>query len=120
MYDDDVLDVVPYEQRGKDSKLPDSSLILAMGIISLVTSVLCCLLYGLPGLVTGIVGLVLGNKSMAIYRQDPSSYSNKSFKDVEAGRICSIIGICLSGLILLLVGVGFIVGMSMIPEDFSF
>ena len=119
MYDE-LLDVVPDEPRGNGSNLPDSSLILAMGIISLVTSILCCIIYGLPGLITGIVGLVMGNKSLAIYKRDPSFYSNKSFKDVKAGRICSIIGISLSGLILLILGIALIIGMTLIPENFNF
>ncbi|NND77862.1 MAG: DUF4190 domain-containing protein [Flavobacteriales bacterium] len=117
MYDDDLLDIVPYEPRGNDGKLPDSSLILTMGIISLITSIICCFLYGLPGLVTGIIGIVLGNKSLKLYKEDPGAYSTKSYKDVNAGYICSIIGVCISGLLLVLLAIAIIVGMSMMPQD---
>lgn len=118
MYEDDLLDVIPYEPGQPGSKLPDSSAVLTLGIISLSTSIICCVLYGLPGLVTGIIGLVLGDKAMKIYKASPHSYSHKSYKDVKTGRILSIIGISISGLIILMIVIFLGIGLSL--SEFPF
>lgn len=59
---------------------------------------ICSLLFGcfFVGLVCGIVGLVLANKGVQIYRQSPESYSGYGM--LNAGRIMSIIGIVFSAL----------------------
>jgi hypothetical protein len=74
--------------------LPNATTSLVLGIISIVT----CWCYGIIGLILGIIGLVLGNKAVTLYRQSPGMYSEASFKNANAGKICSIIGLILGGL----------------------
>jgi len=77
-------------------KLPNSTLILVFGIVSIVSC--CC--YGL-GLIFGITGLVLSKKATAQYVESPELYNG--YSNVKTGRILSIIGIVLSVLYLIVV-----------------
>lgn len=79
----------------EQQKLPNATLILVFGILSIVTC--CC--YGIVGLIFGIIALVLANKATAIYKEAPENYSD--FGNVKTGRILAIIGIVLSVLTLL-------------------
>lgn len=79
----------------EQQKLPNATLILVFGILSIVTC--CC--YGIVGLILGIVALVLAKKATAVYAADPDSYSG--FQNVKTGKILAIIGIILSGIYLL-------------------
>jgi hypothetical protein len=79
--------------------LPNATTSLVLGIISIAT----CWLYGIPGLICGIIGLILSNKDRALYRSNPQAYTPGSFSNSNAGRICAIIGLILSGLFLLYV-----------------
>ncbi len=79
--------------------LPNSTAVLVLGILSIVT----CFCYGIIGLVLGIIGLVLSNKDMALYKANSSMYTVGSYKNLNAGRICSIIGLCLSAVYLLII-----------------
>ena len=71
-------------------QLPNSTLILVFGILSIVTC--CC--YGILGLIFGIVALVLAKKAKEIYVADPELY--RGYGNVKTGRILAIIGIVLS------------------------
>lgn len=73
----------------EQQKLPNSTLILVFGIISIVTC--CC--YGL-GLVFGIVAIVMAGNATKIYMENPELYSG--YQNVKTGKILSIIGIILS------------------------
>ncbi|MES2592075.1 MAG: CCC motif membrane protein [Bacteroidota bacterium] len=79
-------------------QVPNSTAILVLGIISIVG----CFCYGIVGIVTGIVALVLSSKAKALYEQNPGNYSEASVKNMRAGRVCAIIGTCLSGLYLVI------------------
>lgn len=70
--------------------LPNSTLILVFGILSIVGC--CC--YGVLGLIFGIIALFMSKKAKATYLENPEIY--KGYKNVEAGRIMSIIGVILS------------------------
>jgi len=74
----------------EQQKLPNATLILVFGILSIVTC--CC--YGIIGLIFGIIALVLANKSTKIYQENPQGYSD--FGNVKTGKILAIIGIILS------------------------
>lgn len=76
--------------------LPNSTLILVFGILSIVTC--CC--YGILGLIFGIVALVLARKAQEEYTANPDIY--KGYDNVKTGRILAIIGIILSVLYLIL------------------
>ena len=75
-------------------KLPNATAVLVLGIVSIVSC--CC--YGVPGLITGIIGLVLYKKDNALYQQNPTQYSD--YNNLNTGRILSIIGIVLSVLMI--------------------
>ena len=72
--------------------LPNATAILVLGILSLVL----CFCYGIFGLACGIIAIVMAKKDMALYNASPGFYSTSSFNNVKAGRICAIIGVCLS------------------------
>ena len=76
--------------------LPTATAILALGIISIATF----WMYGMFGLGFGIFALVLFKGDKAIYMSDPQKYK-ASFKNAEIGQVCAIIGVCLSGFMLL-------------------
>jgi membrane glycosyltransferase len=75
--------------------LPNSTLILVFGILSILTC--CC--YGILGLIFGIVALVLAKKAKQVYMEEPEIY--KGYNNVRTGRILAIIGIVLSLLYLI-------------------
>lgn len=79
----------------EQQKLPNSTLILIFGIVS----ILGCCFYGV-GFVLGIVALVLANKATKLYKENPDLYTG--YQNVKIGKILSIIGIILGSLYLLL------------------
>lgn len=76
--------------------LPNSTLILVFGILSIVTC--CC--YGVLGLIFGIVALVLAKSAKRTYLENPEIYTG--YNNVKTGKILSIIGIVLSAIYLIL------------------
>ena len=76
--------------------LPNSGGILAMGIISIV-------LAGLIGLILSIITLSLATNARNLYNNNPGVYTAASMSRVNAGRVCAIVGLCLLGLVLLIV-----------------
>ena len=76
--------------------LPNSTLILVFGILSILTC--CC--YGVLGLIFGIIALVLAKRAREVYAAEPELYTG--YSNVKTGRILSIIGIVLSSIYLLL------------------
>lgn len=77
--------------------LPNSTLILVFGIISIVTC--CC--YGVIGLVFGIIALVMANKATNLYLQNPELYTG--YSNVKTGKILAIIGVILNAIFLLII-----------------
>jgi len=75
-------------------QLPNSTLILVLGILSIATC--CC--YGVIGLPLGIVALIMANKSTAVYAANPELYTG--FQNVKTGKILAIIGIILNAIYL--------------------
>jgi uncharacterized membrane protein YbaN (DUF454 family) len=76
-------------------QIPNGTLVLVMGILSIVGC--CC--YGLPGVVFGIVAVILASKATKTYMEAPENYSG--YGNVKAGKIMGIIGIVLSILMVL-------------------
>lgn len=74
--------------------LPNSIGVLVLGILSIVF----CFCYGIIGITLGIISLVLANKAIKVYMNAPETYSESSYKNVKAGKICAIVGLCLSSL----------------------
>ena len=81
----------------EQQKLPNATLILVFGILSIVTC--CC--YGIIGLILGVVAIVLANKATKVYAENPEGYTG--FQNVKTGKVLAIIGIVLSALYLLFV-----------------
>lgn len=79
----------------EQQKLPNSTLILVFGIISIVTC--CC--YGVLGLIFGIIAMVMAKKATALYMASPEQYSG--YQNVKTGKILAIIGIILNVLYLI-------------------
>jgi hypothetical protein len=73
-------------------ELPNSTLILVFGILSIIGC--CC--YGIAGIVFGIIALVMSKRAIEIYNADPELYTG--YQNVKTGRILAIIGLVLSGL----------------------
>lgn len=74
--------------------LPNSTLILIFGVFSILTC--CC--WGIPGLIFGIIALILAKKAKAIYLAEPEIYTG--YDNVKTGRILAIIGIIFSAVYL--------------------
>lgn len=77
--------------------LPNATAVLVLGITSIVLS-FC---YGVFGVVLGIIALVLSNKDLKLYHLNPELY--KGIQNLNAGRICGIIGLCVGSVFLLIV-----------------
>jgi hypothetical protein len=73
-----------------EQKLPNATLVLVLGIISIVGC--CC--YGVIGLICGIIGLVLAKKDEVLYLANPTMYSD--YRNLKTGKILCYIGIVLS------------------------
>lgn len=87
------------QKEGVIQPLPNSTAVLVLGIVSIV-AVFCT--YGILGIALGIIGLVLASSPMRMYEQNPEKYTEASYKNLKAGRICSIIGLSLGGFFILL------------------
>ncbi|TNJ42159.1 DUF4190 domain-containing protein [Tamlana fucoidanivorans] len=75
----------------EQQKLPNATLILVFGILSIPTC--CC--YGIVGLILGIITIVMANKALKLYAENPEIYTT-GLQNVKTGKILAIIGIVLS------------------------
>jgi len=75
--------------------LPNGTTALVLGILS-ITLFCCC--WGILSLILGIIGVVLGSKAVGIYHENVDMYSEASYKNANAGKICSIIGLVLASI----------------------
>lgn len=93
-------------QIERQETLPNATAVLVLGILSLIT----CFIYGIIGLILGIVAIALHKKDKIAYQNNPVKYED-SFKNSKAGNICAIIGVILSGIYLLFIisGLAFII-----------
>lgn len=80
--------------------IPNSQGILILGIFSLITT-FCCGGIGFVGLVLGIIAVVMSSKAEQLYAENPVAYTEGSYKNVNAGRICGIIGIVVNGIMII-------------------
>ena len=82
--------------EGEAKVLPNATAVLVLGIISIVG----CVFYGIPGLICGIIALVLHQKNKFIYSHNPQFYE-ASWKNSKAGHVCAVIGVSISALYLI-------------------
>ncbi len=85
--------------------LPYSTTILIMGILSIALS----WSWGIPGLISGWLALKLFRRAEWIYNQNPEQYKTAHFLNLKAGKICSIIGMGISGIVVFLILVKWII-----------
>ncbi|MFM7021539.1 MAG: CCC motif membrane protein [Flavobacteriales bacterium] len=84
------------DQPSGINPVPNSTAVLVLGIISIPT----CFCLGLVGLACGIIALVLAAKGTTAYTENPDMYTQSSYNNLKAGKICAIVGTCLSALYL--------------------
>ena len=92
--------------------LPNATAALVLGIISIVGA-FC---YGI-GIILGIIGLVLANKDKKLIDANPDTFSQSSVNNLRAGRICSIIGIVVGAIFLIVIAIYLIYFMPMIMDQ---
>lgn len=76
--------------------LPNAGTALTLGILSMLFC--CCGPISLP---MGIIAWVMGNKGKAKYQENPNAYTPSSFSNMNAGRVCGVVGVVLSVLFLI-------------------
>lgn len=91
--------------QSTQQQLPNATAVLVLGIVSIVG----CFCYGIIGLILGIIALVLAGKATKLYNENPSLYTEASFKNMKAGKICAIVGLCLSALYFVIIVIYFII-----------
>jgi hypothetical protein len=79
-------------------QVPNANATLVLGILSIIT----CWLYGVPGIILGIIALYISGPGKIAFKNNPSLYSVASYNNLKAGRICAIIGLSISALFLLI------------------
>jgi len=84
--------------NGMQQALPNATAVLVLGILSIITC--CC--YGVIGLILAIIALILSKKDRQLYSINPAGYTEGSYKNLNAGRVCAIVGLILSLLYLLM------------------
>ena len=83
--------------RAGNEPVPYSTSVLVLGILSIVL----CFCYGVVGTTLGIIALVQASKGAKAYQEAPGLYTEGSYKNLKAGKVCAIIGLSLSALTLL-------------------
>lgn len=84
----------PPREFNMQRALPNATAVLVLGIISIV---MCCC-YGIIGVICGIIALVLANKDEKLYQANRVAYTENSYKNLRAGKVCAIVGLCLCAL----------------------
>jgi amino acid permease len=87
-------------------KVPNNVGILVLGICSIFPGCVC---YAIPGIVCGIIALVMSSKANKLIQANPGMYDEGSKQLVKAGKICGIIGLSLSILFFLAIIAYFII-----------
>lgn len=93
MENQEVTNANPVNQQS----LPNATGVLVLGILSIVF----CFCYGIVGAALGIIALVLAGKANKLYQNSPELYTESSYKNMKAGKVCGIIGLALSSLYLI-------------------
>lgn len=84
----------------KKKDLPNATIVLVLGILSLV---FCWMCYGgFVGVILGIIALVMSSTPRKMYLEHPELYTEVSYKNLNAGRVCAIIGCCISLVVVVL------------------
>lgn len=92
--------------------IPNSGGVLTLGILSILS--LCCCGPFL-GPILAIIALILAGKAKKAYEENPNLYKHSSLGNLNAGRICAIIGLVIGGLLLIY----FIIMYSFNPDNMN-
>ncbi|MBN2778603.1 MAG: hypothetical protein JXR36_13230 [Bacteroidales bacterium] len=92
--------------------IPNSAGVLTLGILSILS--LCCCGPFL-GPILAIIALILAGKAKKAYAANPSLYKQSSLGNLNAGRICAIIGLALGAILLIY----FIIMYSINPDNMN-
>ena len=99
--------------------LPNAVAILVLGIVSIVT----CWCYGIIGIITAVIALVLSKKDLELYNENPDAFTQSSYKNLNAGKITAIIGLSLSALYVIFIVIYFVIILgsfaTLVPEIFQ-
>lgn len=87
-----------FNNPGGQQNLPNATAVLVLGIVSIIG----CFCYGIIGLICGIIALVLAKKDLRLYNSAPGQYALSSYNNLKAGRICAIIGVILSSILIVI------------------
>ena len=79
-----------------NQSVPNAGGTLTLGILSIVFA-------GLIGIILGIIALSISSGPKFDYENNPGKYRPGSYKTLTAGRTCAIVGLSLSGLVLLII-----------------
>jgi uncharacterized protein YacL len=93
--------------------LPNATLILVLGILSIVMSFNNEIL----GFILSIITLIISSRSLRLFRKKMEQYELSSYKRIVVGRICAIIGLLISifaFIIAILVFLGLFGGISLL------
>lgn len=91
MNESENLDSGLTESGGNRKKTPSATGALVCGILSIP-------LAGLVGIILGIIAISLSGSAIKTYEASPEKYTEASYKNAKAGKICGIIGIVFSAL----------------------
>lgn len=85
------------------NKLPADPTAIILGIASLIIVGLgcCCGLFAIGSLLLSLFGLVLANKSIRLYKQNPEHYTSQSRSNTGVGQIICIVGVVISSIFVL-------------------
>ncbi|MFD1062379.1 CCC motif membrane protein [Winogradskyella litorisediminis] len=86
------------------SKLPAEPTALVLGIIGLVIGIASCCCYGITAIVPlglSIAGLVMANKSLNAYKENPEAYERASYTNVSTAKVINLIAVIINSLIFL-------------------
>ena len=81
-----------YDFNAPKIELPNATVVLVLGIVSIVGC--CCL--GVIGIACAIIALVLAKSATNLYISDPGKFTENSYKNMNAGKVCAWIGLILS------------------------
>lgn len=93
-------------------ELPNATAVLVLGIGSiflgfLLTVIfmftwmpLLCILTVVLGLLLGIIAISMSVQGMRLYKSNPAAYTAASYQQLRGGRICGIVGLSVSGAII--------------------
>lgn len=102
------------------SKLPADPTALVLGIVALVIGFAGCCCYGIFAiipLILSIVGLVMANKSLKEFDQNPDVFSLQSRNNVNIGRILNIIALIFNSIVVLLIVIFFAIYGTMLSTE---